>query len=86
MPATIDGGEARKQCGQLLAETRSAAREFVTLVAGPDAEDRALRQRLLSCCIAFAAALAAQLRRQTPDVSRWLDPQDAAASGEQSAT
>ena len=73
--------EARKQWGQLLVETRSAAREFVTLVASPDAEDQALRQRLLSCCIAFAAALAAQLRRQTPDVSPWLDPQDAAAVG-----
>jgi putative membrane protein len=73
--------EARKQWGQLLVETRSAAREFVTLVASPDAEDQALRQRFLSCCIAFAAALEAQLRRQTPDVSPWLDPQDAAAVG-----
>jgi putative membrane protein len=61
--------EGRKQWGQLLAETRSLARELVTLL--PD--DPALRRRCAHRAVAFAHALRSQLRGTGDDVARgWL--------------
>ncbi|MDB5411200.1 MAG: bestrophin [Rhodospirillales bacterium] len=50
--------EGRKQWGQLVAETRSLVREFMTLL--PD--DAALRRRCAHRVVAFAHALRSQLR------------------------
>jgi putative membrane protein len=54
--------EGRRQWGQLVAEARSLARDFVTLLP----EDPALRRRCVRRIVAFAHALRAQLR-DTPD-------------------
>lgn len=61
--------EGRKQWGQLLAETRSLARELVTLL--PD--DPALRRRCAHRVVAFAHALRSQLRGTGDETVRdWL--------------
>ena len=54
--------EARKQWGELIIQTRNLARECQALL--PGAPNAALRERLLKRSIAFAHALAAQLRDQ----------------------
>lgn len=71
--------EARQQWGQLVVEARSLAREVLSLVNGSEAEDEALRRRLVRRGSAFAAALAAQLRRGTTDLSAWLEPPEVVA-------
>jgi putative membrane protein len=61
--------EGRKQWGQLVAETRSLVREFVTLL--PD--DQALRRRCAHRIVAFAHALRSQLRGAEDRKARdWL--------------
>jgi putative membrane protein len=70
--------EARRQWGQLIVETRSLARETLCLLGEADAEEDALRRRIVRRGIAFAAALAARLRRDAADLSAWLDPREAA--------
>ena len=70
--------EARRQWGQLIVETRSLARETLCLLGEADAEEDALRRRIVRRGIAFAAALAARLRHDAADLSAWLDPREAA--------
>ena len=69
--------EGRRQWGQLIAESRMLAREFMTIL--PD--DPALRHRCGQCIIAFAHALRCQLRGVEDDnAARYLrDPRLAGA-------
>lgn len=61
--------EGRKQWGQLVAETRSLVREFVTLLP----EDPELRRRCGHRVVAFAHALRSQLRDDEDRKARdWL--------------
>ena len=61
--------EARKQWGQLIAETRGLVREGITLLPA----DPALRRRCAYRAIAFAHALHNQLRgTESPDLREWL--------------
>jgi len=61
--------EGRKQWGQLIAESRSLAREFMTLLPN----DPALRQRCARRVVAFAHALCSQLRgSQECGARTWL--------------
>jgi putative membrane protein len=61
--------EGRRQWGQLIAETRSLARELLTLL--PD--DPALQGRCAHRAVAFAHALRSQLRGLDDDAARaWL--------------
>ena len=61
--------EGRKQWGQLVAETRSLVREFITLLP----EDPALRQRCAHRVVAFAHVLRGELRDAEDSTARgWL--------------
>jgi len=61
--------EGRRQWGQLVAEARSLARDFVTLLP----EDQALRRRCVRRIVAFAHTLRAQLRDAPDEAARaWL--------------
>ena len=64
--------EARRQWGQLVVEARSVARLTAALLDGRDPEDEGRRRRATGRAIAFAAALAAQLRRRPADLGAWL--------------
>jgi ion channel-forming bestrophin family protein len=65
--------EGRKQWGHLVAETRTLAREFMTLL--PD--DTALRRRCAHRVVAFAHALRSQLRDGDKDTARgWLPEEE----------
>lgn len=65
--------EARRQWGQLIAETRALLRDVCSVLPDDEGKARSIGYR----CIAFAHALRCQLRKEDPaSAETWLPPEE----------